>query len=118
MFVSLSRCSMLVSRVHPEIVLSAVFCCVCSLFMFVLEVIGPHIVFAYSSSGRVMVLYVFESVSFDLPQCVVVSVLSMLSVFCDLLIVFCMCVLNVSLGSRVSPSIFGVLTVGSIVLFI
>ena len=47
---------MLVSRVHPVIVLSAVFCCVCSLVVLVLDMMGDQIVLAYSRMGRVMVL--------------------------------------------------------------
>ena len=79
---------MFVSCVQPVAILRAVFCVVCSLCMFVSDTIGEQIVFAYSSVGRVIVLYVLSSVSFVFPQCVVVSALSMFSVlsaFCFVL---------------------------------
>ena len=106
------------SRVHPVIVRSAVFCIVWSLLVLVSEMMGDHIVLAYSSVGRVMALYVMASVSFDLPQCVEVSALSMFSVGFALLMVFCVCFEKVSLGSSVSLRIFGSFTVGSVVLSI
>ena len=115
--VSVCRCCAFVSWVHPVIVLSAVFCIVCSFFVFVSEIVGAHIVFAYSSIGRVIVLYVTSNVSFVFPQCVVVSCLSMFTVcfaFCAVLV---MCWVYVSFVSKVSPSIFGVWVVGSGVLF-
>ena len=58
------------------------------------------------------------SVSLDLPQVVDVSALSNLSFFFVLSVVIEMCLLYVSLGSSVSPSIFGCVTVGSNVLSI
>ena len=91
-FVSLCRCAEFVSRVHPVIVLSALFCIVCSFLMFVSEVMGDQIVFAYSMTGRVIVLYVVASVSFVFPQCVVVRAFIMLIVCVARLCVFCMCV--------------------------
>lgn len=109
---------MLVSSVHPVAVLSAVFCIVCSLFMFVSDVMGDQMVLAYSIMGRVIVLYVVISVSFVFPQCVVVSDLSMFSVGLALSIVFLMCFVYVNFGSNVRPSILGSRTVGSGVLFI
>ena len=47
---------MFVSCVQPVIVLNAEFCTIWSLFVFVSVVMGAHIVFAYSSSGLVIVL--------------------------------------------------------------
>ena len=47
-----------VSVVHPIAILSAVFCVICSLLMFVSDASGDHIVETYSSMGLVMVLYV------------------------------------------------------------
>ena len=79
---------------------------------------GDQTVLVYSSIGRVMVLYVLISVSLVLPQCVVVRALSIFSVGFARFSVFCMCCAYVSLGSSVSPSILGCLTVGSVVLFI
>lgn len=91
-FVSVCRCAVFVSSVHPVIVRIALFCVVCSLDMFVSEAMGDHIVLAYSVMGRVIVLYVVVSVSLFLPQCVVVSALSRLIVCVAFLFVFCMCV--------------------------
>ena len=68
------------SRVQPVIVLSALFCMVCSFVMLVSDTIGDHTVLAYSIMGRVMVLYVAVSVSLALPHCVEVRDLSMLIV--------------------------------------
>ena len=90
--VSVCRCAVLVSSVHPVMVLIALFCMVCSLDMFVSEAMGDHTVFAYSVIGRVIVLYVVVRVSLFLPQCVVVSALSMFIVCVAFLFVFCMCV--------------------------
>ena len=56
---------------------SAVFCNVCNLLVFAM--IGEHVVFAYSSIVRVIVLYVTSSVSLVFPQ-YVVSYLSKLVV--------------------------------------
>ena len=116
--VSACRCLVFVSCVQPVIVLSAMFCAVCNLLVFVSAMIGDHVVFAYSSMGRVIVLYVTISVSLDLPQCVVVSCLSMLVDCLAFCAVFVMCWLYVSFVSNVRPSIFGVCVTGSAVLFI
>ena len=117
-FVSVCRCAVLVSSVHPVTVRSALFCVVCSFVMFVSEAMGDHTVFAYSMIGRVIVLYVVVSVSLFLPQCVVVRALSRFIVFVALVFMFCMCVEYVSLGSSVSPSILGFFCVGNVSLFI
>ena len=79
--VSVCRGVMFVSAVQPVIIRSAVFCIVCSLFMFVCEAIGDQIVDAYSIIGNVMDLYVCRSVSLLCPQLLVVSCLSMFIVF-------------------------------------
>ena len=55
---------MFVSVVHPVAILSAVFCVICSLLMFVPDAIGDHMVETYSSMGHVMALYVARIVSF------------------------------------------------------
>ena len=115
--VSVCRCLMLVSCVQPVIVRSAVFCTICSLFVFVDERMGDHIVFEYSSTGRVIVLYVTNSVSFVLPQCVVVSFFSMFTVCLAFCAVLVMCCAYVSFVSKVRPNILGVFVVGSGVLF-
>ena len=61
----------------PVIVLSAEYCIVCSLFLFVLEIMGDQIVLVYSKMGLVIVLYVMLSISLDFLQCVVVSAFMM-----------------------------------------
>ena len=45
------------SVVHPVAILSAVFCVICSLWMFVSDASGDHMVDTYSSMGLVMALY-------------------------------------------------------------
>ena len=54
---------MLVSCVHPVAILRAVFCTICSLYMFVSDALGDHMVEAYSSTGLIMALYVASIVS-------------------------------------------------------
>ena len=54
---------MFVSVVHPVAFLSAVFCVICSLLMFVADTSGDHMVESYSSMGLVMALYVAKNVS-------------------------------------------------------
>ena len=88
-----------VSRVHPVVIRSAVFCTVCSLFVFVSDIIGDQIVLSYSSVVLVMAVYVLSSVSLDFPQCVVVSAFSIIVVFFALSVVFCICFAKVCLGS-------------------
>ena len=66
--------------------------------------------------GLVTVLYVFVKVSLFLPQWVEVRAFSILIVFSALSFEVLICSLNVSLGSKVSPSIFGLRIVGSRVL--
>ena len=105
------RCCVFVSVVHPVAILSAVFCVICSLLMFVSDASGYHMVETYSSMGLIMALYVAMIVSFCFPHVVNVSALS-------ICIVIYMCLLDVSLGSRVSPSIFGSMFMGSVMLSI
>ena len=57
--------------------------------------------------GLVTVLYVFLKVSLFLPQWVEVRAFSILIVFSALSFEVLICSLNVSLGSKVSPSILG-----------
>ena len=42
---------------HPVTILGTVFCVICSLLMFLVDVNGDHIVKAYSSKGIIMGLY-------------------------------------------------------------
>ena len=103
---------------HPVAILSAVFCVICSLLMFVSDIIGDHMVEAYSSMGLVTVLYVARIVSLCFPHVVHVSALSICIVLRAFVVVNSMCLLYVSLGSNVSPSIFGLMFMGSVMLLI
>ena len=49
--VSSCRCCVFASVVHPVAILSAVFCIICSLLMFVFHASGDHMVETYSSMG-------------------------------------------------------------------
>ena len=62
--VSLCRCCMFVSCVHPEAVLNAAFCMTCCLLMLVEDERGYHMEEAYSRAGLITALYVAMSVSF------------------------------------------------------
>ena len=73
---------------------------------------------AYSSTGLVMALYVASMVSLCLPHLVEVRTFSMLIVLRALVAARSMCLLWVSLGSRVSPSILGCVVMGRVVLSI
>ena len=88
---------------HPVGIMCAVFCIICSLLMFVSSVSGDHIVEMYSSMGLVMALYVTSIVSFSFLHIVDVSVLNICIVFRDYVVVFRLCLLYASLGSRVIP---------------
>ena len=109
---------MFVSVVHPVAILSAVFCVICSLLMFVSDASGDHMVETDSSMGLVMALYVAMTVSFCFPHVVDVSALSICIVLRVLVIVIDMCLLYVSMGSRASPSIVGLMFMGSVMLSI
>ena len=108
----------IVSVVHPVDILSAVFCVICSLLMFVSDAIGDHMVETYSSMGLVMALYVARIVFFCFPHVVDVSALSICIVLRAFVVVIYMCLLYVSLGSRVSASIFGLMFMESVMLSI
>ena len=75
--------------------------------MSVSDASGAHMVETYSSMGLVMTLYVVMIVSFGFPHVVDVSALSICIVLDAFVVVISMCLLYVSLGSRVSPSILG-----------
>ena len=109
---------MFVSVVHPVAIPSAVFCVICSLLLFVSDASGDHMVETYSSMGLVMALYDAVIVSLCLPHVVDVSALSICIVLRALVVVIYMCLLYVSLGSRVSPSILGLMFMGSVMLSI
>ena len=115
------RCCVFVSVVHPVAILSAVFWVICGLLMFVSDAIGDHMVETYPSMGLVMALYVVRIVSFcflNFPHVVDVSALSICIVLRAFFVMISMCLLYVHLGSRVSPSIFGLMFMGSVMLYI
>ena len=117
--VCVSSCScVFVTVVHQVSILSVVFCAICSLLMFVSDAIGDHMVETYLSMGLVMALYVARIVSFCFPHVVDVSVWSICIVLRAFVVVIYMCFLYVSLGLRVSPSIFGLMFMGSVMLSI
>ena len=72
----------------------------------------------YSSMGLVMALYVAMIDSFCLPHVVDVSALSICIVLRAFVVMISMCLLYVSLGSRVSLSMFGLMFIGSVMLSI
>ena len=109
---------MFVYVVYPVAILNAVFCVICSLLMFVSNASGDHMVETYSSMGLVMALYVVMIVSFCFTHVVDVSSLSICIVLCAFVVVISMCLLYLSLGSGVSPSIFGFMFMGSVMLSI
>ena len=84
--VSSCRCCVFVSVVQPVAILSAVFCVICSLLMFVSDASGDHMVETYSSMGIVMALYVAMIVSFCFPHVVDVSAFSICIVLHALLL--------------------------------
>ena len=73
MSVSSCICCMFVSCVHPVAFLNAPFCMTCSLLMLVENAGVDHMEEAYSRTGLITALYVAMSVSFCLPNSVVVS---------------------------------------------
>ena len=74
------------------------------------------VVATYSIMGLVMALYVAIIDSFCFPHVVDVSALSICIVLHAFVVVISMCLLYVSLGSRVSPSIFGLMFMVSVML--
>lgn len=91
--VSVCRCCVFVSCVHPVMILLAVLSIVCSLFRFVVDIMGDVIVLAYSSLGLIIVLYVVVKVSLFFPQCVPVSALSILMLSLPFVVMFSVCLL-------------------------
>ena len=90
----------------------------CIICVFVSDASGDHMVEMYSSLGLVMVLYVAMIVSFCFPHVVDVSALSICIVLRAFVVVISMCSLYVTVGSTVSPSIFGLMFMGSVMLSI
>ena len=86
---------------HPEAILSAVFCMVCSVCMFVSPTNGHQRVLPYSSIGLVIVLYVEVMVSLLFPHLVVVRAFSMFIDFMAMSMVIFVCSEKLSFGSYV-----------------
>ena len=59
---------MFVPVVNLVAIMSAVFCVICSLLMFVSDASGDHMVETYSSMGLVMAFYIAMIVSFCFPM--------------------------------------------------
>ena len=116
--VSSCRCCMSVSCVHPAAVLNAAFCMTCSPPMLVEDAIGDHTEEAYSRAGLITALYVAMSVCFCLPHPVSVSAFMICRGLCACTEMPWMCVLYVSLESKVRPITFGRVAMGSALLFI
>ena len=116
--VSSCRCCVFVSVVHPVAILSAVFCVIYSVLIFVSDASDDNILETYSIMDLVMALYVGMIVSFCFTCVDDVSALGICIVLRALVVVISMCLLYVSLGSRVSPSIFGLMFMGSVMLSI
>ena len=76
--------------------------------MLVFDMIGLHMVFAYSKMGQVIALNVQMISFFYLPHLVEVSAFRMLSVCFALVMATFICCENVSFESRVIPRIFWV----------
>ena len=112
------RCCVFVSVVRPIAILSAVFCVICSLLMFVSDASHDRMVETYSRMGLVVALYVAMIVSFCFPHVVDVSALSICIILRAFVVVISMCLLYVSFGSRLSPSIYGLMFMGSVMLSI
>ena len=66
--VSSCRCCVFVSGVHTVAILSAVFCVICSLLMFVSDASGDHMIETYTSMGLVRASYVAMICSFCFPM--------------------------------------------------
>ena len=77
---------------------------------------GNYMVKTYSSMGLAMALYVAMIVSFCSPHVVDMSALSICIVLCAFVVVIHMRLLYVNLGSRVRPSILGLMFMGSVML--
>ena len=85
-------------------------------FMVVSDAICDHMVETYSSMGIDMNLYVTRIFSFCSPHVIDVSALSICILLRVFVVVNYMCLLYVRLWSRVSPSIFGLMFMGSVML--
>ena len=118
MSVSSCRCCMFVSCVHPVAVINAAFCMTCSLLMLVEDARGDQMEEEYSRAGLMTALCVDMSVSFCLPHHVDVSAFIICSGLCACPEKLWMCVLYVSLVSKVRPRTFGCVDMGSAVLYI
>ena len=77
---------------------------------------GDHTVETHSSMGPAMALYVTMIIYPCCPHAVDVSALSIRTALRASAVVISICLLYVSLGSRVSPSILGLMSTGTVML--
>ena len=94
------------------------FCVICGLLLFVSDTSNDHMVETYSSMGLVITLYVAMIVSFCFPHVLDASAFSICIVLRVFVVVIYMCLLYVSLGSKVGPSIVGFICMGRVMLSI
>lgn len=116
--VSMCRWSVLVSAVHPVMILKALFWVVCSFPRFDSDIIGDQTVLAYSMTGKTTALYVARRVSFCFPHDVEVRAFRTFIDESAFSLVILACSAKLRLGSSVRPRILGFLTVGIVTLLI
>ena len=109
---------MLYVCVHHVAVVNAAFCMTCSLLMLVEDARGNHMEEAYSRAGLMATYKVAISVFFCLPHHVAVSAFMICIGLCACTEMLWMCVLYVSLGSKVRPRTFGYVAMASALLCI
>ena len=102
-----------VSVIHPVAILSAVYCVICSLLIFVSDASGDHIVETYEYGYCYGFGCCADRFLLFLPCC---RCECFEYLYC--LAYVCCCDFYVYLGSRVSPSIFGLMFMGSVMLFV
>lgn len=114
--VSSCRCEMGVDCVQPVAILSAVFCVRCNVLWCVCAVSGAQAWLAYVIIGLMNCLYSVVIDSLECPYVVFVSARSTLSLCLALVLVSCVCCLNVAPVSYVTPRILVVLLCGMVLL--
>lgn len=101
-------------RVQPIIARRQMLCTICILFIFVSDMIGNYIVFAYSMTGWITVLQVLCSVSLYLSQVVAANVFMIC--ICNRLCFCLLCGIRVGqFGVKSQSKFFGSCVTGSIV---
>ena len=113
-FDSWCRCGIGVEEVHPVISRSALFCIVCSVWMWVLAKLQCQAGEAYVRVGRIVCLNSVVRFSFEHPSSVAASAFMTFSFFRALFLTVSVWCLKVMPGSKVSPRIFGCLFRGKV----